>query len=427
MRKCSCEQAGICWQSGYDDGNDYPALSVLCSQIQDHATARMKTTLETLRGARIAIIYPKAIGDFMFALPALHSLRLALPGASLLLVVKEKQEPLARGLAGHVVDEVIALGGRIKVRHVRRKLSQWRADAIIDLVGNDQSGLIVTLRGGRRIRPDWHDCKGMGALYTASAEAMPRLPAGLHRVDQLLFWLGSLGVPASPVSFRLFLPARAVELAQATIERYRLASQRAVFLNVGASRACKRWPARHFRKLAGELVKCGHRVVITGAAEFRSDRNYDRGVSGEWFEDGFADGDKCINLIANEELAQDLHLQRDAYLLRYSGAPLVVVGNDTGPMQIAGSVGEDAHVPTITLFGPTDWHRYGPYDSTRTAGNPAGGCAWIIPACGLPCLPADGAESCSKYRRGCNTEECMASISPDVVIEAVLRRIKGLS
>lgn len=386
----------------------------------------MRTTLDTLRTARLAIIYPKAIGDFMFALPALHSLRLALPEASLLLVVKEKQEPLARGLAGQVVDEVMALGGGTTVWDVRRKLSEWRASITIDLVGNDQSGLITMLRGGPRIRPDRHDCKGMGALYTVGAEAMPRLPgSGQHRVEQLLSWVGSLGVPRGPVSFRLFLPTRAVELAEAVISRYGLAGNRAVFLNVGASRNCKRWPARNFRALAGELVKSGYRVVITGAAEFRYDKDYDRGVSSEWFADGFVDGERCINLITDAGLPRDLHLQRDAWLLRYSGAPLVVVGNDTGPMQIAGSVGEDACVPTITLFGPTDWRRYGPYDQSRTNENLNGECAWIVPAQGVSCLPVRDAESCRSYRGGCRTGECMASITPDVVFDAVLRRIKA--
>lgn len=383
----------------------------------------MKTTLDHLRTARIAIIYPKAIGDFMFALPALHSVRRALPEAALLLVVKEKQEPLARGMAGHVVDEVVALGGRQTVRNVRRRLSEWRADVTIDLVGNDQSGLITAFRGGLRIRPDRHDCKGMGALYTVFAEAMPRLPGNLHRVEQLLSWVGSLGVPRAPVSFRLFLPDRAVELAKATIARYGLDGTRAVFLNVGASRDCKRWPARHFRTLAEELVRRGYRVAVTGAAEFRHDGNYDRSVSSEWSAHGFFDGGKCINLIADAELSPDLHLQRDAWLLRYSGVPLVVVGNDTGPMQIAGSVGEDAHVPTVTLFGPTNWRRYGPYDPSRTAENPNGEHAGIIPADGLPCLPERDTESCRRYRRGCPSAECMASITPDEVLDAICRRI----
>jgi ADP-heptose:LPS heptosyltransferase len=62
----------------------------------------------------------------------------------------------------------------------------------------------------------------------------------------------------------------------------------------------------------------------------------------------------------------------DAYLLRYSGAFDLVVGVDTGMMQIAGAVSSDGEGryaavrgnKTVSLFGPTDPRIYRPYDPT---------------------------------------------------------------
>ena len=129
---------------------------------------------------RISVLYPKAIGDFLFILPALHTLRRALPETHLTLVVKTKQAPLAVPQQGTLVDDVIVLGGQTSWWDVRRKLAESKVDAVVDMAGNDQAGLILAWRGGRRIRPHAADCKGRCALYSPFAETMPRLPVGRH-------------------------------------------------------------------------------------------------------------------------------------------------------------------------------------------------------------------------------------------------------
>ncbi len=373
---------------------------------------------------RLAIIYPKAIGDFMFVLPALHTLRRALPETHITLVVKSKQAPLALPQQGLLADKVLVLGGGSGWYHVRRQLAELKADTVIDLVGNDQSGLLMTCRGGRRLRPAPHDCKGRCALYSPFAEAMPRLPAGLHRVDELLSFSRCLA-DADPVySFKLQLPAQAVDAGEQMIAAHSLRSGTVVALNIGASRDSKRWPAESFCKLARDLIAEGCRVVLTGARAFNSDKHYDRQVIEQFIRDGIVDGEQCIDLITGHDLPPDLQLQRDTHFLRYSGVPAVVVGNDTGPMQIAGSVGDDARNRTVSLFGPTNWGRYAPYDPSRHYPDRPDG-DWNHVLChNTGCRPADHREACKFYRRGCQHKQCMVNLLPQTVLEAVMSMVR---
>lgn len=372
-----------------------------------------------VQSKHLAVVYPKAIGDFMFILPALHTLRRALPETRITLVVKQKQAPLAEPQRGVLADEVLVLGGKTGWRDIRRKLTEGQVDTVVDMAGNDQAGLILAWRGGRRLRPHRRDCKGFCALYSPFAEALPPLPPGRHRVDELLAFARHL-VPAEPViSFRLRFPDEAVAESEKMIARHDLRSGAVIALNLGASRDTKRWPADRFAALARELVAAGYRVVLTGAREFRSDGHYDRITVEQFAREGLVDGAKCIDLITTHDLPPALQLQRDAHFLRYSGVPRVVVGNDTGPMHIAGSVGDDARNRTVSLFGPTNWGRYAPYDpSKHFPDRPAGEWNRVL-AFNVACGPVGTAEACRCYRRGCAHKTCLVELRPETVFETV--------
>jgi ADP-heptose:LPS heptosyltransferase len=374
-------------------------------------------SMESIR--RLAIVYPKAIGDFFFALPALHTLRRAFAQAHITWVVKQKQAPLAEPQKGLVADEVLVIGGGTSPWEVRRKLKALRVDTMVDLAGNDQAGLILSGRRGRRFRPHRADCKGLCALYTPWATAMPRLAAGLHRVDELLAFARFLGAPDPVLSFRIALPEQAVEECEALVARHDLRSGVVVAINLGASRDTKRWPAEHIQTLAQDLIARGYRVALTGAQAFAADGDYDRRTIERFTAAGLIDGERCLDLVTATGLSPALHLQRDAHFLRYSGVPAVVVGCDTGPMHMAGSVGEDARNRTISLFGPTNWGRYAPYDPSRHfPDQPAGQWNRVL-GVDEPCGPRGTREACRCYRRGCAPKSCMRGLTPERVLAAV--------
>ena len=373
---------------------------------------------------RLAILYPKAIGDFYFALPALHTLRRALRDVHITLVVKQKQAPLAVPQKGFLANEVLVLGGDTGCLEVRRQLSRASVDTVLDLAGNDQSGLLLTCRGGRRLRPHAADCKGMAALYTPFAESLPRLIPGQHRVDELLAFARVLADVSPVYTFGLRLPDQAVEESERLITKLALRSGSLIALNLGASRDTKRWSAEHFKALAKRLLAAGHRVAFTGAATFKADGSQDARTISQFAAEGLIDGEACLDLVSDNGLSAALHLQRDVHLLRYARVVRVVVGNDTGPMHIAGSVGEDARNKTVSLFGPTNWGRYAPFDpSRRYPDHPAG--AWNRVLCAaVDCRPSGTTEACRCYRRGCADPKCMNMLQPDVVFEAIMKMLE---
>ena len=375
---------------------------------------QMSTTIK-----KMAIVYPKAIGDFMFVLPALHSIRHAMPDVHITLVAKRKQAPLAEPQKGLLADEVLCMGGDVSWWDIRKKLRALGVDTVVDMAGNDQSGLIMAWRGGQRMRPHRLDCKGSCALYSPFAKPMPRLPQGRHRVEELLTIAQQLGATESICSFKLRIPDRAIEASEKMIAANDLHSGSVIVLNLGASRDSKRWPATHFKTLTKSLIRQGHRVVLTGAHAFKPDGNYDRKTVEQFSQDGLIDGENCIDLITDTALPPDVHLQRDTHFLRYSKIPRITIGNDTGPMQIAGSVGDDAKNATISLFGPTNWGRYAPYDPSRKFPDTPNG-TWNRVLCiNAECGPTGTNEACECYRNKCSHKKCMNTLSPESVMKTV--------
>jgi heptosyltransferase-2 len=103
-----------------------------------------------------------------------------------------------------------------------------------------------------------------------------------------------------------------------------------VALIPGAAHATKRWPVRHWRRLASDLARRGYNVCVIGSSG-------DRILAAE------------IATSAGRRAASaagDLDLQASGALIRRARA---AVSGDTGPMHLATAVG----TPVIALFGPT--------------------------------------------------------------------------
>ncbi|ODS34154.1 MAG: putative heptosyltransferase [Candidatus Scalindua rubra] len=82
------------------------------------------------------------------------------------------------------------------------------------------------------------------------------------------------------------------------------------------------------------------------------------------------------------------------------------ISNDTGPFHIADAI----NTPFVVIFGPENFHRYGPYDTKSKSR--------IVTGMKVSCSP------CLKYE--CRTHECMESITPDMVWEGVESLMKEI-
>jgi ADP-heptose:LPS heptosyltransferase len=148
-----------------------------------------------------------------------------------------------------------------------------------------------------------------------------------------------------------------------------------VLLFPGAGHAKRCWPLERFLSLARWLQAAGERpLFVLGPAE------HERGVDVQNFEraapEGLAELQACIE------------------------TSRLVVGNDSGPLHLAGFCG----TPCLALFGPASPNQWGPYGA-RTI--------WL----GLDCSP------CTDIgKMGCESADCLRGIG----LKRVQREVERL-
>ena len=163
--------------------------------------------------------------------------------------------------------------------------------------------------------------------------------------------------------------------------------------------------------------------MLTGSADFAPDGRFDYELATELERRGFFDGETRIDLVRRRQPSPVSQLEHDAWLLRNSGVFRLVVGFDTGPMHIAGSVGCDAARRTLSLFGPTSPWRYAPYDPSRSHDSLEGRYNTVLRP-RRPCLPGLDRQYCVRYdSKRCR--ECMASLEPEAVAEKARSILAG--
>jgi ADP-heptose:LPS heptosyltransferase len=160
-----------------------------------------------------------------------------------------------------------------------------------------------------------------------------------HEVDALYGFAELFGVhdPHPELTPQTYLAAEGA--AQAAEWLAGLPTPR-VALNVGASRAYKRWPAENWAALADGLAERGGGLIFIGDAR---DAQTVADVR-EWMHSAGSirdlSGQTTLRQLASVLAASDL-----------------VVSGDSGPMHLAVAVG----TPVLALFGATNPARHGPY------------------------------------------------------------------
>lgn len=167
-------------------------------------------------------------------------------------------------------------------------------------------------------------------------------------------------------------------------------SKKTLGLNPGASYgSAKRWYPSYFAEVATALSK-EYNILIFGS------KNEEK-ICSEISEILNKNSVKFINLCGKtsiKELCENI-----------AGLSLFIT-NDSGPMHIAASY----KTPTIALFGPTKFSETSPYKNENAK----------ILHLNLPCMP------CMKRVCPLKTHECMKSLTPKIVLNAIKKRISGI-
>ena len=324
----------------------------------------------------ILIVRLGALGDVVHAIPAAAALRAAFPDARIDWLVDAKHRAIVDLVT--CLDRVAVLeaptfkGWSVTVASLRTVAY----DVALDLQGLLKSAVLARASGASRVIgfSIWHlREKTARPFYSDAHEA-----EGGHVIAKNLRLLNALGVNDESIRFPLAdVPSAALDELRARV------TGPFALINPGAAWPNKRWPARSYGELASFIHEtCGLTpVVLWGPGEEPLAAEVIAASSG-------------AGVLAPRTSVTDL--------VALSRAAALVVSGDTGPLHLATAVG----TPSVSLFGPTDPARNGPFSSDDIAVS-------RYDACDCP------------YERRCHeTQWCLGDVTVAEVCAAVQRRVR---
>jgi lipopolysaccharide heptosyltransferase II len=278
-------------------------------------------------GARLLIRAPNWLGDAVMALPALESIRTALPSTHITIAAIESVAPMFREETSAAPDAVLAIPDR---RREARLLAAGGFDAVLLLPNSFRSAWTAHRAG---IRERWGVAANMRRPLLTRAVDRPR--GRVHQSEYYLAVVRALGFEATDSLPRIAARPDTIARAGTLLARSGVGeATRIVGFAPGAAYGhAKRWPPSRVadviaRLSRDQLAAC----VLLGAADDRD--------AGREIESALPPG-VVINLIGRTDLSQ---------LTGVLARCAAFVSNDSGAMHLAAALG----VPVTAIFGPTD-------------------------------------------------------------------------
>jgi lipopolysaccharide heptosyltransferase I len=321
-----------------------------------------------------------SLGDLVHTLPAVAALRRADPSAEIEWLVDAVHREFLDLVP--VITRVVSLPGRRVADwwQTVRALRARRYDMAVDFQGLIKSAVLARASGAARVAGFDRAAlrEPAAAWWYGERHAMPG--AG-HVIQKNLALARALGAAVAAPEFPITVPPSRV----ADDVRGRHPGPLAL-INPGAAWPNKRWPVDRFGQLARHLA--GRHgltsLVLWGPGE--RDR-----------------AEAVCRAAGTAAVVAPATALGDLVALSH-GARLFVSG-DTGPLHIAAAL----NVPTVSIFGPTDPGRNGP---------------WTAADCAL----SEFARCACRYRRRCRRREagwCLGQVTLERVADAVDRRLSS--
>jgi ADP-heptose:LPS heptosyltransferase len=304
--------------------------------------SRPPATLRLDEVRRIAVLRPNAVGDFVFALPALHALKHCYPEAEIVLLGKDWHAGFLRGRPGPVdrvavLPPVPGVGAPVDAAGDERAIDRFieamrgeRFDIALQMFGAGHYSNPFLLRLGARVSAGARaDGAPMLDRWTPYCEPNNRRLALLEVAGLVGAWPGSLPLPELVVTDADRLEADCALAPMPPMQS--IASKRLAVLQPGATDPRRCWPAQRFAALGDRLAQAGMRVAVNGSA---AEAALVQAVAGSMRHPAIA-------------LAGTLSLGGLCGLLEHAA---LVVSNDTGPLHLALALG----VPSVGIFWLTN-------------------------------------------------------------------------
>jgi lipopolysaccharide heptosyltransferase I len=329
--------------------------------------------LRAAKFSRILLIKPSALGDVVHTIPALVKLRACYPEARIDWMLTPENAELVR--CHPALSSVVIFARRELARTGRswkataaffrlvRTLRSAHYDLAIDLHGQLRSGFFALATGaGVRIgfdrpvrersaavpkhalqnatRRGWAGAReGSWLAYT---HRIPIPTLDVHAVDRYL-WLGAmLGLDDARPDFTMHLPSESEKNIERLLAEHRASTPDESFalLVPGTIWETKHWTPEGFAGAARGLMRDGFCVLLAGTP-----RDRERCEKIAMLAPG------TINLCGKTSSPAEL-----AALIQRAS---ICLTNDSGAMHLAAALGR----PVISVFGPTNPARVGPYNS----------------------------------------------------------------
>ena len=293
----------------------------------------------SLEGVRkIAVLRPNAVGDFMFALPALHALKHSHPDAEIVLLGKAWHAAFLNRRPGPVdrvavMPPVPGVGAPVDAACDAREIEVFLA-----AMREERFDIALQMFGAGHYSNPFLMRMGAGLSAGARAEGAPALDRWVPYSEPnnrrlALLDIAALAVAGTHLPPPLPLPPMP-ELAVTAADRREAAAalpltkgERLVLLQPGATDPRRCWPAQRFAALGDRLAQAGMQVAVNGSAG----------------EAALVDAVAGHMRHPVRSLAGKLGLGGLCGLLERAA---LVVSNDTGPLHLALALG----VPSVGIF-----------------------------------------------------------------------------
>ncbi|HEX7022871.1 MAG TPA: glycosyltransferase family 9 protein, partial [Trueperaceae bacterium] len=335
---------------------------------------------------KIAVLRANALGDFIFALPALAALKAAYPTAELVLLGLPWHAAFLRGRPGPV-DRVVVVPPSPGVRGEpgKTEVDEAELERFFAAMAAERFDLALQLHGGGRYSNPF--VRRLGARMTAGLKTPDAQPLDRwvpyvyfqHEVLRYLEVAALVGAP--PVSLAPCLELMPADHQEAA-EVVPASGGPLVVLHPGASDPRRRWPVKRFAAVGDALAGKGARIAVTGTGP--------EGVLVDELVDAMCA--PAMNLCDRLSLGGLAGLLKRATLL---------VSNDSGPLHVATALGGR----TVGLFWCANLINGGPLYRTRH--RPLLSWRLECPACGQNCMTGRCQHKAS-FLDGISVEEVLA-------------------